>query len=647
MRSILPALLVLVAALASIAASHADSQDENARTNKKAAPGLRIAACTGVIKSRARDSEQLALAYKQRGNAYFDARAYARAIADYTEALKVKPDFADAYFNRALARCQFTPCQKGALEDIDRAIALKLDAKFLTLRGWAHWLDGRGREAMRDLNAAIRLQPNHTDAYRKRAFIREKSLDLAGALADYRRAIELEPSFADTRFHLADTFSQAGLDDEALSEYAVAIALDPRFLEAFNNRALLHSRRKNHLLALDDLSSALRIAEYPAGFRNRAYVYVEMKRFAEAIADYDKAIALRPTAAYLTSRAQARLKWGQAHFDRAKLDLAAAILADADHRWAFFTRALIFYREGDHAAAMRDLGLAENVVAPAMIDYAKGLVLKASGRSAEGQAAIDRARREAPTIDEVMEDEGVTRDPSPIAVAIQAATPMRSANATLCEHARTSDFALRLADCTAAIKTRKNPSTLASAYLQRAQAYMATGKRAEALPDFEEAIKLNPNEALAYEGRAAVRLHLANDFAGAAQDYARAVVLKPMEARFWGRLCWLQTVMRRDLDEALGSCEHALKLDPDKPHLFAVRGFVRLVRGEPREAITDYDASLRSMLPGSRGDPYALYGRGIAKKRRGDAAGSREDIAAALAIAPDVGDEFKAWGVGP
>jgi tetratricopeptide (TPR) repeat protein len=644
MRSILPTLFVLLATLASIAAGRADSRAEAVCADKKAAPEQRIAACTSVIKARARASEQLALAYKHRGNAHLDAHAYVGAIADYTEALKVKPDFADAYYNRALARCQFTPCLKGAREDVDRAMALKLDAAYLTLRGWIHWRDGRGREAMRDFTAAIRMKPNHTDAYRKRAFVGARTGDLGRALDDYRRAVELDPNFADTRCDRADALSQAGLDDKALNEYAAAIALNPRFLEAFNNRALVHARHKNYALALDDLNTALRIAPYPTGFGNRASVYVDTKRFAEAIADYDRAIALRPTAAYFTWRAKARLKWGAAHFGRAKLDLASAILADADHGSAFFTRALILYREGDYTAAMRDLRLVKRMVPPAMIDYAKGLVLKATGRRAEGQAAIDRARREAPTIDEVMEDEGVTRDPSPPA-AIEVAVSIRPADAALCEKAVASDFALRIADCTAAIKTRKNPSTLASAYLLRAQANMALGKRAEARPDFEEAIKLNPNEAFAYEGRADVRMQLAKDFAGAAADYARAVALKPMETRFWAGLCWTQTVMRRDLDEALRSCEHALKLDPGAPHLLAVRGFARLVRGEPAEAIADYDAALRSALPGTPGDPYALYGRGIAKQRRGDAVGSRQDIAAALAIEAAVRDEFKAWGV--
>jgi tetratricopeptide (TPR) repeat protein len=58
-------------------------------------------------------------------------------------------------------------------------------------------------------------------------------------------------------------------------------------------------------------------------------------------------------------------------------------------------------------------------------------------------------------------------------------------------------------------------------------------------------------------------------------------------------------------------------------------------------AIADYDAALRI-------DPKianALYGRGAAKRLKGDTAGSEADVAAAQAIKPNVADEMARYGV--
>ncbi len=47
-----------------------------------------------------------------------------------------------------------------------------------------------------------------------------------------------------------------------------------------------------------------------------------------------------------------------------------------------------------------------------------------------------------------------------------------------------------------------------------------------------------------------------------------------------------------------------------------------------------------------RKSAISLYGRGVAKRRKGDVAGGDADIAAAKALRPDVADPLATWGVG-
>ena len=85
------------------------------------------------------------------------AAAAERAIADNTEAIRLKPDFAGAYNLRGAARRD-----KGDL-------------------------DG----ALKDLDEAIRLKPDHVDAYYNRATVRERQSARSAAVADYQKYLDL------------------------------------------------------------------------------------------------------------------------------------------------------------------------------------------------------------------------------------------------------------------------------------------------------------------------------------------------------------------------------------------------------------------------------------------------------------------------
>ncbi|MFA5321582.1 MAG: tetratricopeptide repeat protein [Smithella sp.] len=73
-------------------------------------------------------------AFNNRGNAYSDLGQYPRAIEDYNEAIRLKPQYAHAYYNRG-----FT------YDDL-----------------------GQYQLAIEDYNEAIRLKPEHIDAYYNR-----------------------------------------------------------------------------------------------------------------------------------------------------------------------------------------------------------------------------------------------------------------------------------------------------------------------------------------------------------------------------------------------------------------------------------------------------------------------------------------------
>jgi len=65
----------------------------------------------------------LAAAYFNRGNARYKLGELNEAIADYNRAIKIKPDYAAAYFNRGIAR-MILGDKQGAIEDMQKAVQL-------------------------------------------------------------------------------------------------------------------------------------------------------------------------------------------------------------------------------------------------------------------------------------------------------------------------------------------------------------------------------------------------------------------------------------------------------------------------------------------------------------------------------------------
>ena len=124
-------------------------------------------------------------------------------------------------------------------------------------------------------------------------------------------------------------------------------------------------------------------------------------------------------------------------------------------------------------------------------------------------------------------------------------------------------------------------------------------------------------------------------------DYAKAIEIDPKSAAAYNSRCRFRIKANLDLPLALSDCDDALRLAPNNATFMDSRGFVYLKLNRLDEAIADYDAALK-VNPKLAG---ALYGRGLAKQKKGDQAAGDTDIAAAKAIRTTIADEFAKYGV--
>jgi tetratricopeptide (TPR) repeat protein len=106
-------------------------------------------------------------------------------------------------------------------------------------------------------------------------------------VANYDRAITLEPGYPDTFFNRGNALHALNRFDDALASHDHAIMLKPDYAEAFNNRgvALKELNRIDDALANFDKVVALK-PDYTDAFNNRGVALQELKRFEEAVASY-------------------------------------------------------------------------------------------------------------------------------------------------------------------------------------------------------------------------------------------------------------------------------------------------------------------------------------------------------------------------
>ena len=90
-------------ALVLVPVAQADRERDRRVCVRPPSPQAGIDACTKLLKSGQFLSVTKAVIYYNRGNAYLDLKRYRKAIADYDEAVRIRPRYAKVYFNRGLA----------------------------------------------------------------------------------------------------------------------------------------------------------------------------------------------------------------------------------------------------------------------------------------------------------------------------------------------------------------------------------------------------------------------------------------------------------------------------------------------------------------------------------------------------------------
>lgn len=248
----------MLTAVAMLGRSHqATAQTTDQQSCEKDSGDVAIAACARVI----RENPKHAKAYHNRGIAWHKKGDYDRAIADFSEAIRLEPHPL-VYFNRGVA--------------------------------WT--TKGEHDKAITDYNEAIRLEPKFGSPYINRgiiAWVRKGDYDKA--ITDFSEAIRLNPRIATAYVNRGSVWNAKGEYDKAVADFNEAIRLNPQLQQAYAGRGDAWIRKSYYDNAIVDFNEAIRLNPQSAfAYYNRGKAWDSKGDYDKAIADYTDAIRLDP-----------------------------------------------------------------------------------------------------------------------------------------------------------------------------------------------------------------------------------------------------------------------------------------------------------------------------------------------------------------
>ncbi len=502
-----------------------------------------------------------ALDHHNRGVTYHRLGQYARAVGDFSTAIDLYPAFAEAYLWRGFCKAEMG--QKAlANDDIRRAFELgpvvSSPSDMYYNRG-TFWMEhGHLDNATADFTRAIDLDPTDAQSYNNRGLCYYHRQLFIEAIIDFSRALELKPDHAKAYNNRGNALALLGDDARAVNDFTRAIELLPTYTKAYNNRAMSYQKLGLYSEAIFDYKRAIELdPSYGLAYMNLGALLLKLDRKEDALKVFERAAQLGiPQATHSISSVKRRLNMRQTQ----------ATTNDFHDPNFYLNRGIERGRQGDHKGAIAD---------------------------------FDQAIQLNPEMDEAYLNRAVSHD-------------------------KVGDFKRAIADCDQAI--RLNPQ-MVSAYRNRGTARSAIGDLQGAIADYDQAINLNPYIAETYYNRGVTRFQI-GDLQGAIVDFSHAIRLNPQigEAYYNRGLARAQS---SDPIGAIADFSHVIRLNLGINDAYSNRGVARFQIDDLQGAIADFSHVIRL-------DPtnaHAYHSRGLARFKYGDLKGALEDFNQAKRIA--------------
>jgi tetratricopeptide (TPR) repeat protein len=304
--------------------------------------------------------------YMNKGLMFALRRNYRATIDNFDEALKLDSRMALVYLERGKICLVRQADISGIMPDFDlNWVVSARDSK-----------EGDA-QALADFTRAMEIDPNLAAAYFYRGGLFCLMGDYDKALADCNQLITIRPNEAMPYYHRGLVYHNSGNNDNAIADFDQAIRLSPNFALAYGNRGNAYYDKGSIDKAIADYSEAIRIRPNEASaYYNRGVAHMNNDKLDAAIADYTEAVTIDPD--YAAAYNNRGTVYGKTrNYDRAIADFTEEIRITPNADSAFFNRGVAYMNKSDYKNAIADFEQA----------------IKLNLNNVQAKTALEQARR--------------------------------------------------------------------------------------------------------------------------------------------------------------------------------------------------------------------------------------------------------------
>jgi tetratricopeptide (TPR) repeat protein len=479
------------------------------------------------------------------------------------------------------------------------------DARGFHDRGVAYAAKNAYDKAIADFNRALELDPNFASALCNRGEMLRLKGDYEGAFADFTQALKVDPKHAPALVNRGRVYRVKGRIDRALQDFTQANRLDPKSADALINRGNAFTDKGEFDRAITDYTEALNIDPNLAlAYMNRGLAYAKKGDFDAVVEDCEAAIKQNPKmiGAYFI-RGAAHSSKGE--FDKAIADFTRVLQLDPNYALAYNDRGLALANKKEYDKAIADynralrrdpklaLAYMNRAIAyrlkgdddRAIAEFTKMLrlspknVLAYTNRGMAYMAKRDYDRAIADFTEALWIDPQYTEAYNRRVEAVRAKGDLSKVE----EERRTKEHV--------ANEERQRRQERATAHFTRAQMHFDNGNFDKAVTDFTEALKYDPKDAFTYYNRG-LACAANEDYDKALADYTEAVRLNPkLAVAYYHRGVGYR--LRGNFARAIADFSEAIKLDAKYALAYRNRGLAYAALGEQGKAKADYDEAVK------------------------------------------------------
>lgn len=199
------------------------------------------------------------LGWYNKGEKLRKSERYEEAIAAYNQAIKIKPDYAEAWYAKASLLYQLQRYEE-AITAYDRVTQLNSDdANAWYYRGWMLGELQRYEEAITSYDKAIELEPNVSEYWLFRGNVLKNLQRYDEAIASYDQAVQIQPNYPDAWNNRGTALAKLQRYEDAIASYDQAIKSKADYPYAWYNKACCYAVQGNVSIAIETLHHAIEL----------------------------------------------------------------------------------------------------------------------------------------------------------------------------------------------------------------------------------------------------------------------------------------------------------------------------------------------------------------------------------------------------